>query len=345
MIVDPGSWSLAVVVTAFAGITTIIGWFGIKMTKTARDLAHNTGLGEALMGAVFIGASTSLSGITTSVSAAAAGYAELAVSNGLGGIAAQTVFLALADIAYKRANLEHAAASAENLFMSAFLLTLLSIHALALSFPTISFFAVHPATVIVIFAYIFGVHLLARMHHMPMWFPRKTADTASEPASHHYRSRHLWRLWLQFIGYAAIVALAGWGLAQLAIPLGDKTGLSHSIVGGVFTAVSTSVPELVVAITAVRMGAPNLAVGDIIGGNAFDTLFIAASDLAYREGSIYAAISSAEQFWLANSMLMTCVLIMGLIYRERHGLGNIGLESVILLMLYFGGIATLFVSP
>jgi cation:H+ antiporter len=88
-----------------------------------------------------------------------------------------------------------------------------------------------------------------------------------------------------------------------------------------------------------------LAVGDIIGGNAFDTLFIAASDLAYREGSIYAAISSAEQFWLANSMLMTCVLIMGLIYRERHGLGNIGLESVILLMLYFGGIATLFVSP
>jgi cation:H+ antiporter len=39
------------------------------------------------------------------------------------------------------------------------------------------------------------------------------------------------------------------------------------------------------------------------------------------------------------------VLIMGLIYRERHGLGNIGLESVILLMLYFGGIATLFVSP
>jgi len=343
--IDPGSWSLAVIVIAFVGVTAIIGWFGIKMTKTARDLAHNTGLGEALMGALFIGASTSLSGITTSVSAAAAGYAELAVSNGLGGIAAQTAFLALADIAYKRANLEHAAASAENLFMSAFLLTLLSIHALALSFPTISVFAVHPASVMLVIAYVFGVHLLARTHLMPMWFPRKTADTAPEPADHRYRSRHLWRLWLYFIGYAAIVAVAGWVLAQLAIPLGDKTGLSHSVVGGVFTAVSTSVPELVVAITAVRMGAPNLAVGDIIGGNAFDTLFVAASDLAYREGPIYAAISSAEQFWLANSMLMTSVLIMGLIYRERHGLGNIGLESVILLVLYFGGIATLFVLP
>ncbi|MDX1347453.1 MAG: sodium:calcium antiporter [Thiomicrorhabdus chilensis] len=339
---DPASWSLTLVVIAFAGVALIIGWFGIKMTKTARDLAQATGLGEALMGALFIGASTSLSGITTSVSAAAAGHAELAVSNGLGGIAAQTAFLALADIAYRRANLEHAAASAENLFMSVLLLILLSIHALALSFPDISIFSFHPATLILLVVYVFGIHLLARTHDMPMWIPRRTADTVPEPANHSHKRHHqLWRLWLYFSSYAAIVALAGWALAQLAIPFGDKTGLSHGVVGGVFTAVSTSIPELVVAITAVRMGAPNLAVGDIIGGNAFDTLFVAASDIAYSEGSIYAAISSTEQFWLANSMLMTAVLAMGLIYRERHGPGNIGLESVILLVLYFGGITVL----
>ena len=341
--IDIGSWSLVFIVFAFTAVAVIIGYFGIKMTKTARDLAQSTGLGEAFVGALFIGASTSLSGITTSVSAAAAGHAELAVSNGLGGIAAQTAFLALADIAYRRANLEHAAASAENLFMSAFLLILLSIHALALSIPTMSIFSVHPATIIIVIMYIFGVQLLARTHDTPMWLPRRTKDTSSEHVDHHNRSRsrHLWRLWLRFAGYATVVALAGWSLAQLAIPMGEKSGLSHGIVGGVFTAVSTSIPELVVAITAVRMGALNLAVGDIIGGNAFDTLFVAASDIAYREGPIYAAISSTEQFWLANSMLMTGVLLMGLIYRQRHGPGNIGLESVILLVLYFGGIAIL----
>ena len=341
---DLGSWPLAYIVTSFVAVAAIIGWFGIKMTKTARDLAHSTGLGEALMGALFIGASTSLSGITMSVSAASAGYAELAVSNGLGGIAAQTAFLALADIAYRRANLEHAAASAENLFMSAFLFTLLAIHAVALSFPAVSIFSIHPATIILVISYLFGVHLLARTHDMPMWLPRKTRDTPAEPSDHSRgRSRHLWKLWLRFTGYATVVALAGWSLSQLAIPLGEKTGLSHGVVGGVFTAVTTSIPELVVAITAVRMGALNLAVGDIIGGNAFDTLFIAASDIAYREGSIYVAMTSVEQFWLANSMLMTGVLLMGLIYRQRHGPGNIGLESVILLMLYFGGLAILYV--
>jgi cation:H+ antiporter len=332
---------LAFVVAAFASVAAIIGWFGIKMTKTARDLAHNTGLGEAFVGAIFIGASTSLSGITTSVAAASAGHAELAVSNGLGGIAAQTAFLALADIAYRRANLEHAAASAENLFMSAFVLTLLGIHALALSVPTVSIFSIHPATVILVVSYIFGVHLLAHTHDTPMWLPKRTTDTPREPADYSHRRRHLSGLWLRFAGYAAIVALGGWSLAQLAIPLGEKTGLSHGVVGGVFTAVSTSIPELVVAIAAVRMGALNLAVGDIIGGNAFDTLFVAASDVAYREGPIYAAISSSEQFWLANSIVMTGVLLLGLIYRQRHGPGNIGVESVLLLVLYFGGLAVL----
>ena len=327
---------------AFTVVVIIIGWFGIKMTKTARDLAQSTGLGEALMGALFIGASTSLSGITTSISAATAGHAELAVSNGLGGIAAQTAFLALADIAYRRANLEHAAASAENLFMTSFLLALLTVHALALSIPSISIFGVHPATIVLVISYIFGVHLLARTHETPMWLPRKTKDTSLESEAKSRRhGRHLWKTWIRFASYGTVVALAGWSLAQLAIPLGEKTGLSHGIVGGIFTAVSTSIPELVVAITAVRMGSLNLAVGDIIGGNAFDTLFIAASDIAYREGPIYADISSAEQFWLTNSMLMTSVLLMGLIYRQRHGPGNIGLESVALLVLYFGGLITL----
>jgi cation:H+ antiporter len=341
-LLDPSGWPLAWIGLTFVSVTAVIGWFGIRMTRTARDLAHSSGLGEALVGALFIGASTSLSGITTSVSAAAAGYAELAVSNALGGIAAQTSFLAFADIAYRRANLEHAAASAENLFMSAFVLTLLGIHAVALSAPDVSLFGIHPATVVLVIAYVFGVHLLGRTHDMPMWLPRRTVDTSAEPSDQQpRRGRHLLGLWLRFAGYATVVALAGWTLAQLAIPLVEKTGLSDGVVGGVFTAVSTSIPELVVAITAVRMGALNLAVGDIIGGNAFDTLFIAASDIAYREGPIYAAISSAEQFWLANSMVMTSVLLMGLIYRERHGPGNIGLESVVLLFLYFGGVTML----
>ncbi len=340
--INPAEWSSITVIFAFICAVLVVGWFGIRMTKTARDLARETGMGEALMGAVFIGASTSLSGITTSVSAAASGFAELAVSNSLGGIAAQTVFLAIADIAYRKANLEHAAASAENLFMSALLMTLLSIHLLGIAVPNMAVWSVHPATLVLISVYLLGIHLLARTHKMPMWLPRRTRDTRTELQRQAHRvSKNLTGLWSRFLIYSAIVATAGWLLAQLAVPLVERTGLSYGVVGGIFTAVSTSIPELVVAVTAVRMGSLNLAVGDIVGGNAFDTLFIAASDIAFRGGPIYADISSAELFWLADALVMTGVLLMGLLYRQRHGPGNIGLESTALLVLYFGGVALL----
>lgn len=320
----------------------IIGYFGVVMTKVARQLAHDTGMGEAVMGAVFIGASTSLSGITASITAASQGHAELAVSNSLGGIAAQTLFLAVADMFYRKANLEHAAASAENLMMSAFLIVLLAIPLAAFAVPGLSVFSVHPASVLAIGAYIFGVYILTRTHKMPMWYPKRTRDTRfeKEPPRRHKRRPQL-LLWGQFLLYSCVVAVSGWILGKTGIAIASETGLSEGIVGGVFTAVSTSLPELVIAVSAVRMGALTLAVGDIIGGNTFDTLFIAASDIAYRQGPIYQDISSNEIFWLAMTIIMTGVLLMGLIHRERHGIANIGMESFLIIVIYAGGLLTL----
>jgi len=99
---------------------------GTRLTAVADVLAERTGLGEAVVGAIFLGA-TSLSGIVTSVTAAGDGRAELAVSNAVGGNAAQTVFPAVADAAYRRANLDHAAASPANLAQGALLVTLLAV--------------------------------------------------------------------------------------------------------------------------------------------------------------------------------------------------------------------------
>ncbi len=86
-----------------------------------------------------------------------------------------------------------------------------------------------------------------------------------------------------------------------------------------------------------RRGALQLAIGGIIGGNMFDALFIAASDVAYRNGSIYNAVSDRTMFWMALVIVMTAVLLLGLLRRERHGPGGIGWESVLLLALWGGG--------
>lgn len=330
---------LYILIFIFLLAATVIGIFGVKMTHVARKLAADTGMGEALMGAVFIGASTSLSGIIASVTAASTGHAEFAVSNALGGIAAQTFFLAVADMFYRKANLEHAAASADNLMMSAFLVTLLSIHLIAFAIPNLSVFSVHPVSYLLLISYFFGVRLLSKTHKMPMWLPRRTRETRTEKENtHRYKHSTNKNLWSHFTIYSVIVASTGFVLSLVGIEIVSITNMSEGLVGGVFTAVSTSLPELVIAITAVRLKSLTLAVGDIIGGNAFDTLFIAVSDFAYREGSIYAGISIIEQFWLAVTILMTGIVLMGLLHRERHGIANIGWESFLVFLIYIGSL-------
>jgi len=313
----------------------LIGFFGVRMTVLARELASITGLGEAVMGAVLIGASTSLSGITASATAAWYGEASLAVSNSLGGIAAQTLFLVLADLVYRKANLEYAAASVENMMMSAQLILLLSIVLVAFLLPDAEIWGIHPASVVLLLSYLFTVKMLIDTHEKPMWLPRMSKGTVREKKTPKRRIKgEKTRVFLGFLVCAAVVAFAGWLIACAGLEIVRRSGLSDGVMGGMFIAISTSLPELVVAVTAVRMGALTLAVGDIIGGNAFDTLFIAVSDLFYREGSIYRAISTQEHVWLSGSLMMTTVLLLGLMYRQKKGIANIGMESTVILLIY-----------
>ena len=105
-------WGL-IAVFAAAAITICIA--GTRLSGIADELADRTGLGEVIAGALFVGATTSLPGAITSVSTAWQGAPDLAVGNAMGSLTAQTAFIAVADLFYRRANLEHSAASVTSL--------------------------------------------------------------------------------------------------------------------------------------------------------------------------------------------------------------------------------------
>ena len=337
-------WSLSVSLLVFAVAVVTITGFGIMMTLVASQLAEQTGLGQALMGALFVGGSTSLAEIATSTTAAYNGHPDLAVSNAVGSIAGQTAMLAVADLAYHRANLEHAAASAENLMMSVFLITLLAIPLLAAGVPDISLWSIHPASLGLVVTYIWGMRLVSQAHKQPMWHPRETPETRVDDGRAPGRGRHgLAGLWMRFIVACAFMTLAGWLLARSAVGISVHSGLSETVVGGLFTGLSSSLPELITAVTAVRIGQLTLAVGDVLGGNAFDTLVVVMSDVAYRQGSIYAAISQQQYYLISLAILLTGILAMGLVRREKHGIANIGTESFLVLFLYVGAFSLLFI--
>ncbi len=331
-------WPLWQNVVVFALAAVVITIFGFRLAGVADRLADRTGLGEAITGAVLLGAATSLPGITTSITAALAGRASLAISNAMGGIAAQTAFLAIADFAYRRVNLEHAAASVPNLIHGTLVIVLLAGVLLAGTGPNVSLFGIHPITPLLALGYLGGVRLARRSHAKPAWLPRRTKETFPDipaPGSH---LESLLGLWLRFAGLATVLVGSGWLVAKTGAGVATQTGLSDSVVGGLFTAVATSTPELVTTVAAVRRGALTLAVGGILGGNAFDVMFAVAADVAYTSGSIYHAVAPREWFLTTLSIVMIGVIVMGMLYREKRGVVGIGFESALVLLLYTAGL-------
>jgi cation:H+ antiporter len=333
---------LSMVLAAFGGAAAVIAVAGTWLARIADELAARTGLGEALVGAVLVGASTSLPGIVTSVVTAYEGYAGLAIGNGLGGIAAQTAFLGIADIAYRKANLEHTAASVANLMQGGLLLALLSVTLIATSLPAVAIWGVSPASVVLVAGYLFGLRLLRSAGTEPMWRPENTSDTQWETDDDAGQmAGSTASLWLRFALLAMVLGAMGYVVSRTGIVLADRSGLSETAVGALFTAIATSLPELVIAVASVRIGAYNLAIGNIIGGNAFDILFLAAADVAYRDGSLFGRFGDADLLLLGASMLMTTMLLLGMLRRERHGFAGIGFETALILAIYGLVVATM----
>ncbi len=205
--------------------------------------------------------------------------------------------------------------------------------------PHFAIVGVNPLTPVLVMVYLVGLHNAHRIKQRPMCLPRKTDATRDEDDDECDGRRPLALLFAILGGMVAVVGLCGYVVGTAGLELSGRLGISQGVVGALGTAIVTSLPELVTTIAAVRKGALQLAVGGIIGGNLVDALFIAASDVAYREGSIYNAMSERSVFWISLSILMTGILLLGLLRRERQGPGGIGWESVLLIGLWLGGAA------
>lgn len=329
-------------IAAVLGAVLAIYLAGPRLSAYAEHLADRFGIQHALGGAVFLGMTTSLSGTVVSVTAAARGDASLAISNGLGGIAAQTVFLAIADFFHRRANLEHDAVSVANIFQGCLLVLLLGSVMVAFTGPEFSLLGVHPVSILLPLLWAGGTLLAYRTGESSPWTvpvkPRPAARHAPDAGDSPARTRSLGAVLPRFVLFALVVGGAGFALSRYTPSLTDRMGLSRSAAGFLITATATSLPELVTTVAAVRRGALTLAVGNIVGGNAFDILFCSLSDAVYRDGSIYHAVSGNERLVASLGIVMSTLLLLGLVGRERHGIARIGTESLLMILTYILGV-------
>ncbi|WP_078857160.1 sodium:calcium antiporter [Streptomyces sp. NBRC 109706] len=334
----PLGWSVALFLAA--GLLTVLG--SVRLATLGDVLADRTGWGEALFGAVFFGLVTSLSGIVMTAVSAADNHPDLAYSNAVGGIAAQTLAVAAADAVYRRVNLEHATASLPNLLFGCLLIGLLGLALMGTFSPEVTVWGVHPVSLAMVAFYWGGLRLISDRSR-PMWTAVRTPDTVPDlpHAEGATRTRPTRALWAEFLGVAVLVMAGGWVIARAAETFVAVTGLRAGFVGAVLMGVVNALPETVTAIAAVRRGAVTLAIAAVIGGNCLDALNLVVGDVAYRGGSLFHAADADQLFLTAAALVMTTVLLGGLLVRQERGWLRLGFDGVLLIGIYAATVAVL----
>jgi cation:H+ antiporter len=108
-----------------------------------------------------------------------------------------------------------------------------------------------------------------------------------------------------FAAAAAVLWFTGPRLAHVAARLADQSGLGGTFVGTTLVALTTSLPELVTAIVAVRAGAYDLAIGNTFGSNAFNMVIFLPLDMAH-DGSLFAAVAVLGQLYRIEGRIPLC---------------------------------------
>lgn len=134
---------------------------------------------------------------------------------------------------------------------------------------------------------------------------------------------------------ALVVIGAGIWLPQLGVALARALGWHDSFVGTLLIAAATSFPEAAVSLAALRIGAVDMAVSNLLGSNLFNAMILVIDDLAYTPGPLLAAVAPAHAVSALTALVMTGLVIVALVLRPHSRLlGVMGWTSWLLITLY-----------
>jgi cation:H+ antiporter len=139
---------------------------------------------------------------------------------------------------------------------------------------------------------------------------------------------------LRYAAAAAVVVGAGIWLPFVGATLAEHMGWNESFVGTLFVAVVTSVPEMVVTVAAVRIGALDMAVGNVLGSNLFNAVIIAVDDIFFTRGPILSFVDPNHVVSAFTAIMMTGVAVVGLLYRAHRIRHIIGWTSIMMFALF-----------
>lgn len=159
-----------------------------------------------------------------------------------------------------------------------------------------------------------------------------------EEAVFKYHSIGLKVAFIRYFTYAAVIAAAGIWLAFIGDELSGAMKLGENFVGSLFLGFATTLPEITVSIAAIRIGAKELAVANMIGSNLFNMAIIFLNDIFYKEAPLFNVLSQQHVFTAFLVILMTGVVISGLILKPRKKtILGLSWYSLLLIAIFIAG--------
>lgn len=295
----------------FLAAALVIVLAGVRLARYGDVLGEKSGLGRSWIGVVLLAATTSLPELFTGFgSTALAPLPDIAIGDVLGSCMFNLLILSLMDAIQPepisaRAHQGHA-------LSIAFGLVLIGTAGIGLAadhrLPAIGWVGLYSPVMIAVYF----VAMRVVFAHERQRRAKETAEVAEEL---HYASTTLRSALVQYgLAAAAVIAAAIW-LPRLAAEIARETGLGEAFVGSLFVAITTSLPEIVVSITAVRIGALDLGIGNVLGSNLFNLLILGLDDVFYRRGPLLAAAGASHSVLVTAIVIMNGLFLAGLTYK------------------------------
>ena len=317
---------------------------GTRLSRYGDEIAESTGLGRLWIGAVLMSTATSLPEVFTTVSAGWMNAPDLAAGDLFGAGMSNMLTLGLIDLMHRQKRVWQQAALGHTLTATlAMLLTGLAAF-FVLQPVQVSHVGVGLGSLTLFILYVLGMRLVFRQEDVDRRRREQAAVVEGIIAKQDILGRRaqLHRAVIGFSLGALALLVAAPFLAWSAARIAEETGTSATFVGTSLVAITTSLPELVTAVAAVRLGAFDLAVGNLFGSNAFNMAAFLFADLAYRGGGLLGSVSSAHALTALWSILMMNIGLMGIIYRAERRFMLIEPDSLLMIIAYVLGLWLLF---
>jgi cation:H+ antiporter len=291
-----------------AAVIIVAGTF---LVRFADRIADETGWGRVLVGSILLAGATSLPELMVDLNAVLLNQPDLAVGDLLGSSLLNLFILALIDSisrhprrAFTREFEHHAQTAALSINLTA-LVGIGILSRLDTSFLGVGLFAWIVGAV-----YLVGLRLT--LAH-PIEQQRKQGFSGQD---RHLRRKTLARAVVGFAACAWVILLAAPYLVRAADRIAEVSGLGHTFVGTTLIALATSLPELIATLAAFRMGAPDLALGNIFGSNTFNMVLPFPLDVFFP-GALLSSVRSSHALTAFCVVAVSSVAVMGQMSRKR----------------------------